>query len=204
MLVPTDGRDLNLDDNDSTDDPFTFENWKLWVGDVFKDYHVDYFNHIASSEYLSQNFFKFPTYLRREISHRTIQDMPIESLEAYVRLRQSLPDNRKPTFAVSDDYFKKLRISGKKNGKRSETESFLTEIAAFSRFQDSRHEQNVYAYNKIVAIALIQKYGERLMSIAMREWQERSTQTDIHLFVGFVKTLAESEHPIEWTAAVVL
>lgn len=200
MFISTIDQDLN----DSKDDTFTFDNWKLRFGDALKPYHLDYFNRIASSEYLSQNFFKFPTYLRSEISHRTLQDMPIESMEAYVKLRQSLPNHRKPTSTICADYFKKMRNSGKKARKRSEIEAFLLEISRFCVFQDPGNKQNVYSYNMIVAIALVQQHGERLMTFAMYEWRQRSTHTDICLFVNFVNALAESDYPLEWTAAVVL
>lgn len=204
MFIPSKDQDLNVDDNDQSDAPFTRENWDAWIGSSFQAGYLEYFNRIASSEYLSQDFFKFPAYLRREIAHSTLQKMPIESMEAYVKLRQTMPRNNQPTYSISDDYFKKIRRDAASNSIGESAESYLSEITLFARSQDNKGDQNTFAYNKIVAIALVEQYGARLMTVAMREWRIKSTRTEIHLFVNFVKTLAESDHPPEWTAAVIL
>lgn len=185
----------------------TYEQWEDWVKTNLPPHRTlssveRYFRSISESEYLSQNFLKFPALLQRELVDQTVYNMSLESIEDYARLYYNMPDSDRSLSAIIKNFTSKIRRSAKSDTDKRFASDLIETINEFAAFHITPESAGLYSCYAIAAIALLHQHSTEVMNTAMREWIQNSKTTELHHFVEFVEVLATSDYPPEWTVSV--
>lgn len=191
-----------------TEQVLTYDKWEYWVNRNIPSQiplkSLDkYFRIIEGSEYLRQNFLKFPTVLQRALADARVYVMPIKSVEMYARLHYEMPDNDRSPRDMYYGLINDIRRTAKSEIDKSEALDSLQRIVWLATGQYRPGTETDYSIFQFSVAALMCKYSVELTNVAVREWCDNTKTFDLYDFSKFLTALANSEYPVEWTASMV-